>query len=771
MLKNCFISLLVLLLPILAFGQFTVSGNVLDKDDNAILYGDVILSLDSTISKFSYIDSGYFELPPVAAGSYQFEIKALGYKSYLKSITIVGDSHLDIWLTEDIETLEEITVSASRNPISYSGGNLTTQIANTQFALQPSMTELIQMLPRVQLSPDGESFSVIGRGSPLIYLDQQRIPIQQFLAIPVQQIEKIEMVINPSAKYEAEGRSVIIVTRKKNIDNGYTINLSETASWRRKFNNYGQADFNLKQNRLETRLNLGYNHLGFWESVASDYQVLDFGIRAQSRGLSTGLRPQLIAGGGIHYSLPNDSYISGQVNTRLQEDNFPLTSAANITRPLESNSIESFIENSARRKFLNANINYFKKLDQWKAGLFLGMGYSYHLRDLFNNIFVNIDNTGQERIEERGQQYDVNGYSFRGDFEKEITANVKIELGLNLYWAEADAFTDILSLVGEPVINSIYDYQESNMAFYSQISGSVQKLSYSVGLRSETNDVLATFENESPIIDRKKTNLFPRITATYQFNDQWRATINYGTTIRRPNFLNASSITTFINPFLEFSRNPSLLPNMNEEVSLNLNYKSHNLGFELFERTGVVVYSPLYDPAIDRLVSSPQNFESSRGLNISYNLPVNYKSWNMSYTLLLNWNQIQDPCGVLGISRPYLYFYTNHRWKVGQTGSIGLNFWGMTRRKEGIYDRNSLTVLNLSASKKFFEKLNLSLQINDLFRGLIYKDRYNIKGIESFDTYFIDFKAYAISLQYNFGKTFKSNYKNKEVDEQLNRMR
>jgi hypothetical protein len=115
---------------------------------------------------------------------------------------------------EKTEELKEVVVEKETKAITNKNGNLKIDVANSIYRSQPNTIDLLSKLPKIQISPDRESVSIIGKGSPLLYIDNQKASINDFNALDVADIKTIEIINNPSAKYEANGRAVILITRK-----------------------------------------------------------------------------------------------------------------------------------------------------------------------------------------------------------------------------------------------------------------------------------------------------------------------------------------------------------------------------------------------------------------------------------------------------------------------------------------------------------------------------------------------------------------------------
>jgi len=137
----------------------------------------------------------------------------------------------------------------------------------------------------------------------------------------------------------------------------------------------------------------------------------------------------------------------------------------------------------------------------------------------------------------------------------------------------------------------------------------------------------------------------------------------------------------------------------------------------------------------------------------------------------LNYSKIKDPLAVEQQTKPYLYYYSNTEFKIKPKTTLSVNFWGLSKRHQGIFERNALVILGASFATTIYQKLQLSINANDIFRNMNFEDRYTANQIEAKDTFFVNAQELSFSLQYSFGKTKKSSFKNKDVDDNLNRIR
>ncbi|WP_024768849.1 outer membrane beta-barrel family protein [Aquimarina macrocephali] len=763
-----------LLLSYIGYGQseYSLSGAVLDQNNTPVEAGDVILyDKNSNLVKYTFIKNGKFIFDRLKANEYTLSIIAIGYTEKSEVILLDSNKTITIELKENTVILDEVTVKTIKNNIIVGNGNLKINIENSVLESLPSTVDILSKLPGIQISPNRESISVVGRGAPLIYIDNQKADLDQLKSLSVENIKDIELIDNPSAKYEAEGRSLILITRKHNSVDGYKIQLSEIISFKKRFNNYLGIHSNYKNNKLELRGNFNYNQLGPWEGVDSRLNVLDQGIKSQYQVRATGPRPQFITGGGFFYQLDKNDYISGQVNLRAQTDKFPIKTNTLLQDQFKEDHIISEGQNDENRNFLSSNINFNKKITR-TSNLFFGLQYSNYIRHLKSHIFNNINETGLELSQNRNQKYEISVFASKIDIDKNFNDHIKLEVGGSLSNANGLAFSDFEFI--NPIDKKVskYDYRESIYASYVQLSGNLNKIEYSTGIRSETNIIKGGFRNASELlVDRKQTRLFPKIRINIPIDSTKSIALNYGTIINRPNYLNASSISTFINPFVEFSRNVNLKSTTIEEISTTLQYKKYTCNISYYEENDPVFYNVAYDSIENRVISSPQNFEKESGYQIRFTNTATYRFWNTTNSLTVVHNRIKNPTAVIRESKPYLYYYSNNEFKLASKTTLGLNFWGFTERNQGVFKRNALFIMSASFSKTYFKNLQIAVNFNDIFKNMTYKDKYTSNNIDVQNTFYVDGNEISFSIKYAFGKVKKLSFKNKDVDDNLDRIR
>jgi len=315
--------LFILLFSSVVFCQnaFEISGEVSDSENEIISVGDVLLfsSENDSLIKYTTILDGKFFLSSIPEGKYRLKISCLGFESQEEILEVSNNISLQVSLKEDTTNLDEVEVIAVKPIITNENGNLKIDVTNPVFSSIPNPMDLLSRLPNLQVSPDRESVSVIGKGTPLIYVGNNRISMEEFNTLSVDDISSIEIIRNPSAKYEAEGRALLLITRKINDSEGFKLNLSETLSFKRNFNNYSGFNGSFNKKKLTLKVNFAYNDLLQWESHQFEFAIPEADILSDYLILvDKNDRVEINTGGGLFYQINDNDYFSANTTYRSQ---------------------------------------------------------------------------------------------------------------------------------------------------------------------------------------------------------------------------------------------------------------------------------------------------------------------------------------------------------------------------------------------------------------------------------------------------------------------
>jgi hypothetical protein len=669
--------------------------------------------------------------------------------------------------------LNEVIVTKEKKMFSNKNGNIKVDVANSILNATPNTIDLLSKLPNITISADKENITVIGKGSPLIYIDNQKVGMNDLNALTVDDIKIIEIINNPSSKYEAEGRAVVLITRKFSKKEGSQTTLSEVASFKKEYNNYLGINSSFKKNKLEWKANFNYNRLNPWESHSIDYQIPDTDIISNYNVATANTkRKQFIFGGGLFYKINEDDYFSISINSKLQSEPFDINTTTYNKKVDLENNVVTHSDNKSVKNFINSFVNYSKKIKSIDTQLFTGFQYSNFDQDLRSLAENNFNDTQFEWAQNSAQKFNIDVFSGRIDLEKKFKNEMKLEYG-GLYLS-ANAKTDfkILNYDSNNTISSNYNFKEKNSAAYSQLSGNVKKIGYSVGIRVENTNIVGKFKNDdAPLIDKNYTDFFPKVQLDIPIDSTKSITVNYSKSISRPNYSSTSQGATYINPYFLYSRNINLDPTINNQISSSFQYHDKSVKLSYYQNTDPVYSSFIFDSQNNILTFKETNFDKEFGFNLEFTLPFAYKNWTSTNSLSCILNKIEDDSALFITSKPYLYYYSSNEFKLPKGYTIVVTGWGLTKQKEGVFERNAKFIMDLGVSKTFLTNWNCTLSYNDIFSNTIYEERFTINNISSKARYLVDSHEFSIAIKYSFGKIKSTEFKEKNIDDNSNRIR
>lgn len=668
--------------------------------------------------------------------------------------------------------LNEVVITQNKKTFTNSNGNIKVDVANSVYNTIPNPVDLLSRLPSVQISSDRENISIVGKGNPLIYIDNQKATMNDLNALAVADIKTIEIIQNPSSKYEAEGRAVILITRKLSKKDSFRTEITEVASFKKHYNNYLGFNSSFKKGKLEWKANFNYNRRNPWENHSIAYEIPQESIVSNYDVTANSHVHQYLFGGGLFYKINEDDYFSVNVNGNLRNDTFNIDTFTFNKNQNDINNVFTFSDNSSKKNFANAFLNYSKKLKFIDTKLFAGFQYSNFNQHLLSLVQNNYNETELELSQNRDQKFNVDVFSGRIDLEKKFKNEMNLEYGALYSKAISKSDYDIFDFDKNENTFLNYDFKEGNLAAYSQFSGKIKKADFSLGLRIENTNVKGQYKRDfSPLIDKNYTNLFPKAQFSFPIDSTKSININYAKSVLRPNYSSLSQIATYINPYFIYGNNINLNPTFNDEISTLFQYNDKTVKLSYYQNRNPVYRSFVYNDETNVLTFTEINFKRESGFNIDFTLPFTYKFWTVTNSLIFIKNKIEDDAALFNSSKPYLYYYSNNTFKLPKEFTFVFSFWGMTKQKEGVFERRANFVFDMSLAKTFGKNWSCTLNYNDIFKNTIYAERFTINNISSKSRYLVDANEVSISVKYSFGKIKETEFIEKTIDENQSRVR
>ncbi len=519
------------------------------------------------------------------AGSYIFRVGFIGYESYFRSITIgdrANENFGNIRLSSSATNLEEVTVQGVTSMFETDIDKRRYNVENSIVAEGATASELLSTLPSIQVDEQG-SISMRGSGNVLIYIngrpsnlsgDDAEAILAQF---PASSIQTVELITNPSSRYDAAGVGGIInIILKKNQNLGLNGQVNAAVGTRDKYTgglnlNYGVGKFNIYssynyQNRRRFRKS-DENRVSVLPGVSP---ILDQDSYNEEVDISHLIR------GGIDYNFSENSTLGVYAQGNFGgEDAFEDLHQRSLrsTGQLDSLYVRNSTEAEDNGNF-EGGVNYTFNVDTTGHRFYTSFSYSKDYRDHYNEYFQHFFNSMNEEVPSKGlrQLNDRTSsstfYIFQADYERPVGENTSMEAGVKgtfgiwergQEFAQGDEASDFLPIRND-TISDVFDFNEDVYAAYLIFRGKAGQIGYQAGVRGEYTETLSYQESKNNRIANNYFNLFPSLYLSYTIAKEEEFTINYSRRIERPNMWGLSPLYR-VDDLLNISTgNPYLRP-------------------------------------------------------------------------------------------------------------------------------------------------------------------------------------------------------------------
>ena len=772
--KNSILFFLILISTAFSAQQnLKINGKIInsDKEKNVSPIIIYLLDQDNHLIKSTVAQDSKFEFDQLKSGNYHLQLSSDESIQNEKPFYLEKNLELSIAFEPKSQRIDEVTITAKKKTFKVENGNITLDVANSALNKLPTSSELLSKLPFVMMDANGEGLSFVGKGTPLLYVDNQRVDFATLSAISVDDIKSVEVIRNPSVKYESEGKAVIKVNLKKSRKDGSQLSLSETATFQKRFSNYLSANFQQKKNKTEWKLNASYNQVNHWESNGFDYQVPSKNISSDYVIKSITKRPQTIFGASLYQELNDDGdYITLSFNTNFRPDKGDNNTNTFYSENGNSTFVKTLNQQDRNRATINSIFNYKKKLTDWDAEILTGFQFKRESDNVDYSFYNDTNNSGYEFNQFRHQLYSGNAYSGRIDIEKKINENYNLELGGSFTKAETSTNNKTVFQNNQNPEFYQYQFKESNLAGYTNLAINANKWNINAGLRAETTNAQGfdVIENVTKI-KRDYLNWFPNAEISFKQNDNYDYTLNFRKSISRPSYGNLASGGLYGSPYVEYQGNPDLVPTYTNTITFTTNLKKISVNASAYNSKNPFGYTLVYDEERNISKFQPVNFDKEMGVSLGVDSLFQGKKWTSQNSLSVNYDKIEDSLAVLKNSTPYVYFSTNNTVNVWKYLSILLDGSYITKRVEGLYENNAMCLVNLGMTSSISD-FDFTVRYNDVFNQMNYIQKMSYNRINSTGTFFGNTPTISFAAKYNFGKLKKSNYKENAVNETSNRL-
>lgn len=628
----------------------TVKGKVTDKHDNQpVEYANIAFyrMRDSTLVTGGITnDKGEFSIDKVPMGRYYAEIKFIGYNSLTADPFMVSprqpETQLgELFLTPAVENLEAVVVTGQRQMLTHNLDKKVFSVERDINAEGGTALEIMQNIPSLEVDMEG-NVSLRGSQNVTILVDGRPSTYSTIEEIPASIIETVEVITNPSARYDPDGLSGIVnIVLKKRREPGYHGMVMLNAGTGDKYN--GTLNLNFRQNKINFFTNASYRQHQMTGETVSDRFTTIGGNTVNSLFQDQDFTRQgkfISLKGGLDYFINNSNTLtlSGGYNTH----GFDMSdiTQTDLTVPLQTT--QYFRENKGNNGIGSYNLALNYKLAGKQKGqeLTADVFYSSMSGDNASNMtqWWMIPDDIARLYQKTESNFLGNNLTFQTDLVQPIGNGGRLETGLkamvraqdnDLVFSNRPGATWIL----DPLRSNNFVYDEQQYSAYAIYSNSFAdgKFSYQGGLRVEQ---AFTNANQKAIvgdpIKRDFLNYFPSAHIKWDINDKNSTQIAYSRRVSRPN-------TRVLNPFIDYSDplnlsmgNPWLNPEFTNSLELSYNYNlpKTKISATVFQRNTADIISRYVEVDNDGVAwSTFKNIDESKSVGLEGVVTQTIASW------------------------------------------------------------------------------------------------------------------------------------------------
>jgi hypothetical protein len=763
--------------------QSQLRATVADKNGRPV-YGVNIMLLDSggkKLVKATLTDStGTFSFSPVDNGSYRLRVMHPAYKPYMSpKFDFPGSPLANISLEEN--AMNEVIVSKQRPLIEIKSDRVVVNVENSIVSAGSTALEVLGRSPGVTVDQN-ENILLKGRAGVTIMIDGRRVPVagadlaNMLKNMPAGSVDRIEIISNPSARYDAEGNAGIInILTKKGMRMGF--NGSANASYGQGI--YHKAGAGINMNYRKERINLygnynysnreGFNHLVLTRRYYTGKAFESPFISYDQDHYSVFPFQTHSAGAGIDYKISSRTTTGLNVSgiSSLHNSSSVVSSVQTDTNRLRIASFRT--ANTGKTTWSNFSANAFVKHTIDSAGKEITADLDYAIYPSTNSQLLHTDYFNGEGAPD-GLPYILKGdvasmteiKAFKSDYVHPLSRSTRLEAGVKVSFVKTDnepIFYDI-SNADNPIYDTgksnHYIYRENINAAYLNATKDGEKWSFQGGLRAEQTNVRGLQTITDELMKNTYLKLFPSLGINRKLNPRHDIGLTLSRRIQRPNYFQLNPFRYYMDPSTYTEGTPTLRPATSYSAELSHTFKQQ------FHTT--IGYSITKDVIIEVLLPTPGNITVQTNRNLGtmhyYSLSGAYpfqffKWWNSVLNFNAYYKRYVGNLANTDLNKgkpAYDCNFTNRfTLPKNMSGEISMNYYSPIL--EGFMEMETIWMLNLGLQKNVLDKRGtIRLNATDIFwhgypKAISYYSNYN----ENFVAY-RDTRVVYASLTYRFGK-------------------
>jgi hypothetical protein len=778
-----------------------ISGTVIDGSAKTIESATITLLRikDSSVVKMSVADkTGKYEFDGVPEGLYLVSITAVGHnKGFSEALELNSTTPNIIVKTIELvpvtKSIGGVTVVAKKPLIEQKIDRTIVNVDASVTNVGNSALEVLEKSPGISVDKDG-NISLKGKQGVIVYIDGRPSYLggadlaNLLRSMSASQLDQIEIMTNPPAKYDAAGNSgVINIKTKKNKQFGYNGSITTGITYGKfpRFNESGSFNYRNGKVNLFSTVNYSRNHRSeklyitrnFRELVTKDIlSVFDqvSKMENQSHYYSGKI--------GLDYSASKNTTLGIVVNGYYNPSTWESNTHTNIFEPngnLRSQAT-TYTRNDEKWKNFSSNFNFRTNLDSLGQELTGDLDYvqyrSTSSQPLYSNYTDNNGMPSQSPDTLLGSlPQDITIYSGKMDYTRPMKDGAKFEAGIKTSFVKTDnnaVYQDVMS--GQAVLDSSrtnhFIYDENLNAAYVNFSRKLsKKWTGQFGLRLENTNAKGTstgyeydvaqnkFNAAVKTFKRNYTQLFPTAYLQYSANENNQFVINYGRRINRPDYGDLNPFIHFLDRYTFEQGNPNLKPQFSHNIELTHTYKGFLTTTLNYTSTTDIIQQVIeQNTASNETFIKKANIASMHQVGISVSAYKEITKWWSGNVYVNGYNNrfkgiVNNEYVSVGISGVMVQLQQQFKWEKGW----GAELSGFYRSKglEGVIFIRHIAQMNIGFNKQVMKgKGTLRLNFRDIFAGNVFKGYSKYSNVDAQFKDVNDSRAVSLGFTWRFNK-------------------
>nr|WP_299388446.1 outer membrane beta-barrel family protein [Allomuricauda sp.] len=753
--------------------QYT--GKVVDQSTGqAVAYATVMAAENGSkkaIVGTTTLEDGSFSLE-VEGSDYYLEISFIGFEKKIVQPTIGQNGKVElgnISISEDAQQLEEVVVEGEVSQTEFKLDKRVFNVGKDLSSTGASALEVLNNVPSVNVNIEGQislrgsqGVQVLINGKPSIIATDESNALG---TITADMIDRVEVITNPSAKYEAEGTSGIIniVIKKeerKGLNGSVSVNTGAP-------NNHSVG---VSLNRRTEKLNL-FTQIGVgYRELPNDIESRNTDFTTNTTILSTGEQFRnetyynFVLGTDYYFTPTSVLTLSG--NFALEIEDQPSTT--NFASLDENGLITSEWE---RTEITDANNPKFQYELQYKKDfkddedhdlLFSALGNFFGKDQSSEFLDTTISGTDNDDTQLTRTDFKEAVFTFKLDYTKPFGKELTLETGAQYVLNDVSNDYEVQNLVNgafeiDPGLTNIFEYDQKVLGLYTTGAYEGKKWGVKGGVRMEQTNLNTLLTNTGEDNSQNYTNLFPSFHSSYKFSEKFSLQAGYSKRIYRPRLWDLNPFFNIRNNFSIRQGNPELLPEFTDsyEITSILFIGKTSLNFGIYHRytTDVIERVSTFENNVN--TTRPENIGTNKTTGIEFNTkysPINWLTFNADF----NFSQFARE----GVFETTIFDFNANQWsselmtKVKLPADIDVEVTGnyLSKYQTVQGEVNDMLFMDLGLRKKLMKgKAILNLSIRDVFASRISESQIAQADFEVYNRR-LRGRFVAFGFSYGFGK-------------------